>query len=107
LGKRYCIKNPLQTASFRYKGEYLDGWGGNPILTPMGSNDDDAKRNKENLSPVIIKDDVIVYMKELPPSLIPSVLYDNLEEIDKLLIRYIPDNNPEKKKILGLFKRKK
>jgi hypothetical protein len=103
-----AIKNPLQTASFRYKGEYLDGWGGKPILTPMGSNDDEAKRKKENLSPVIIKDDVIIYMKELPPSLIPSILMpDNPDDIDKLLIRYIPDNNPEKKKILGLFKRKK
>ena len=103
-----AVKNPLQTASFRYKGEYLDGWGGNPILTPIGSNDDEAKRKKENLSPVIIKDDVVVDMKGLPPSLIPSILMpDNPEDLDKLLIRNIPDNNPEKKKILGLFKRKK
>lgn len=101
-------KNPLQTAAFRYKGEYLDGWGGKPILTPMGSNDDDAKRKKENISPIIIKDDVVIDMKRLAPSLIPSVLMSaSPEDMDKLLIRHIPNDNPEKKKILNLFRRKK
>jgi hypothetical protein len=101
-------KNPLQTASFRYKGEILDGWGGKPITTPTGTNDDDANLKKEEIPSVIIKDEELVDLKILSSSEMTSILNPkDPKDLDNLLVRYVPNNNPEKKKILGIFNRKK
>jgi len=97
-------KNPLQTAAFRYKGEILDGWGGNPITTPMGSNDEDATKKEEEIPTIVIKNDELLDMKILPSSEMVNLLNPrNPEDLHKLLMDYLPKEEPKKKKILGLF----
>jgi hypothetical protein len=101
-------KNPLQTAAFRYKGEILDGWGGNPITTPMGSNDEDACKKEEEIPSVVVKNYEVLDMKILPSSEMVNLLNPkSTEDLHKLLMDYLPKEEPKKKKILGLFNIKK
>jgi len=100
-------KNPTQTACFRYKGDYLDKWGGSPIMTPIGTNDSDANKKSEELPNSVIKYNEILYLKPLDAKEMYSVLGDQ-RTMDKLIIKSVENEEPAKKKrILGLIKSKK
>jgi hypothetical protein len=122
-----AVKNPLQTASFRYKGEYLAGWGGKPLIAPIGNNDEELVKKGEALPPVVIVPDdndytMMMDMKTLPPIIIDNIIKSGeLEESPDLEKRKIKEEDqemwsqylakkdkkdPKIKKILDFFRNK-
>lgn len=125
--KSTAIKNPLQTASFRYKGPILDAWGGSPTLAPTGINDDESVKKGENLPSVIIipsipdftpqfaeKDYTLLDMEAYRPETINAIirsdeLTETPDEDQEKLFQYLARSekkDPKIKKILDFFKKK-
>ena len=99
-------KNPLQTACFRYKGNYLDKWGGKPIMSPIGDNDKVANDKKEDLSNIIIKYDELMPVKVMSNQEMIDAL-NSTRKMDNIIIRSIDKKTPKGKKILDIIRGKK
>ena len=120
-----AIKNPLQTASFRYKGPILDGWGGKPLLTPIGTNDEESIKKEEDLPPIVVVHDdndyTLMDLSILPPKILDNVIKSEefidpkledkkvKEETEQYLTKFYASSakkDPKIKKILDFFKKK-
>jgi peptidoglycan hydrolase-like protein with peptidoglycan-binding domain len=52
--EKIAKRNPQQTAIFRYKGDFLDSWGGKPVVDPPDKNDYVATEDDDPISTMVI-----------------------------------------------------